>query len=105
MEQSHQVQSTVEPTAQEIDCLEWKGEEAPYEFIDGVYYTKGISSGFMSLDTLRRAWREMIRAKKISEAKTELRKLTRQDNKASEFTKARIKNKAIKDIQEWQKAK
>lgn len=105
MEQPHQVQSTVEPTAQEVDRLEWKGEEAPYEFIDGVYYTKGIESGFMSLDTLRRAWREMVRAKKIAEAKTELRKLTRQDNKASEFTKTKIKNKAIKDIHEWQTAK
>lgn len=92
MEQQSTVQS-VGDWAQETTELSLNDVSVPYEFRDGTYYCEGLEGGYMSLDTLRRAWALKVRAEKLKEARSTVRAA-----KASESSK----KKAIRDYQKWQ---
>ena len=92
MEQQSNVQS-VGDWAQETTELSLNDVSVPYEFRDGAYYCEGLDSGYMSLDTLRRAWALKVRAEKLKEARS-----TARAARASESSK----KKAIRDYQKWQ---
>ena len=92
MEQQSDVQS-VGDWAQETTELSLNDVSVPYEFKDGAYYCEGLDSGYMSLDTLRRAWALKVRAEKLKEARS-----TARAARASESSK----KKAIRDYQKWQ---
>lgn len=93
MEQQDSVQSIEGNWAQETTELSLNDVSVPYEFRDGAYYCEGLDGGYISLDTLRRAWAMKVRAEKIQKARQTVRAA-----RASE----KDKKKAIKDFQKWQ---
>lgn len=98
MEQQNTVQSLKKEGnwAQETTELSLHEVSVPYEFKDGLYYCEGVEGGYMSLDTLRRAWGLQVKAKKIKEA----RALASGIGKASKAEKD--KEKARKEYRKWQ---
>lgn len=107
MEQQDPVQSLAESSkdskslegnwAQETTELSINDVTAPYEFRDGAYYCEGLDGGYISLDTLRRAWAMKVRAEKIKEARGQASAIGRA-SKNSEATK----EKARKEYRKWQ---
>ena len=95
MEQQDSVQSIEERGnyAQETTELSINDVSVPYEFRDGAYYCEGLDGGYISLDTLRRAWVMKVRAEKIKQARQTVRA-----GRAS----VQDKKKAIRDFQKWQ---
>ena len=95
MEQQDSVQSLegLGNYAQETTELSLNDVSVPYEFRDGAYYCEGLDGGYISLDTLRRAWAMKVRAEKIQKA--------RQTVRAARVSE-KDKKKAIKDFQKWQ---
>lgn len=99
MEQQDQVQS-VKPLgeyAQETTELSLHDVSVPYEFRDGAYYCEGLDGGYISLDTLRRAWAMKVRAEKIKHAKA----VAVGTGRASTATPA-AREKARKEYVKWQ---
>ena len=86
--------------AQETTELSINDVSAPYEFRDGAYYCEGLDSGYMSLDTLRRAWALKVREEKIKHAQA----VAVGKGRASTATPA-AKEKARKEYVKWQKTK
>lgn len=83
--------------AQETTELSINDVSVPYEFRDGAYYCEGLDSGYMSLDTLRRAWALKVRAEKIKHSKA----LAVGKGRSSTATPA-AKEKARKEYVKWQ---
>lgn len=105
MEQQDQVQGLAQPSGVDTENLEWKGEEAPYEFRNGLYYTPSIDSAFLSLETLRKAWKAKVRADKLAEARTAIRPpVGRAAKTVSQKEFKRKQQKALEDFKEWQQA-
>lgn len=99
MEQQDQVQS-VKPLgeyAQETTELSLNDVSAPYEFRDGAYYCEGLEGGFMSLDTLRRAWSLKLREEKMKYN----RAVATGKGRAANHPKA-VKEKAREEYIKWQ---
>lgn len=99
MEQQDQVQSinSLGEYAQETTELTINDVSAPYEFRDGIYYCKDLEGGFISLDTLRRAWAMKVKEEKVKHSKA----LAAGVGRASTMTKA-AKEKARKEYVKWQ---
>lgn len=99
MEQQDTVQSLADlgSFAQETTELTINDVTAPYEFRNGMYYCEELDSGFMSLDTLRRAWALKVKAEKIKET----RALASGVGKAANNPE-HIKEKARKEYRKWQ---
>lgn len=97
MEQQDPIQSVEGNFAQETTELSINDVTAPYEFRDGAYYCEDLDGGYISLDTLRRAWAMKVRAEKIKEARGQASAIGRA-SKNSEATK----EKARKEYRKWQ---
>lgn len=103
MEQQDQVQGVTESSkdsgefARETTELTINDVSAPYEFIDGIYYCKDLDGGFISLDTLRRAWALKVKEEKVKH----LRAVAVGQGSASKHS-ASVKEKARKDFVKWQ---
>lgn len=99
MEQQDQVQNikSLGEYAQETTELTINDVSAPYEFRDGIYYCKDLEGGFISLDTLRRAWAMKVRAEKVKHSKA----VAVGTGRASTATPA-AREKARKEYVKWQ---
>lgn len=97
MEQQDNLQSVEGDFAQETTELSINDVTAPYEFRDGVYYCKDLEGGYMSLDTLRRAWALKVRADKIRESRA------RSSGTGNTDKSPKAKEKARKEYVKWQK--
>lgn len=125
MEQSNQVQSLVQASTgsktsvQDVSVeslqesvaasqvapdkipLEWNEESMDYSFKDGAYTCEYVEGSFMSLTSLKKAWREKLSKEKLAQAQKNL--LHARDPR-SEMTPAARKvavNKAMKDKKKW----
>lgn len=94
MEQQDQVQSVKEEGtyAQETTELSINDVSAPYEFIGGLYYCKGLEGAYTSIQLLQRAWASKVRADRIKAAR----------NSATHEKTPQAKEKARKEYRKWQ---
>lgn len=73
MEQSESVQSVmgteaIQKAPDPEPVLEWNDADTPIEFKDGMYYCKDLEGGYLSRDSLKKAWRMMVWKKHMDEA-------------------------------------
>lgn len=96
MEQQDSVQGLGE-YAKETTELSVNDVSVTYEFREGAYYCRDLDGGYISLDTLRRAWIMKVRAEKIKEARGQASAIGR----ASKNSEA-AKERARKEYRKWQ---
>lgn len=110
MEQQNQVQSvneTLMVSTAEIQQapdkmpLSWHEESMDYVFKDGAYTCEGLEGSFMSIESLKKAWREKVSAEKLAQAQKDL--LHARDPRSAMTPAARkvAANKAMKDKKKW----
>lgn len=109
MEQSNQIQSVEAlqesvvsaQTATDVPPLSWNEESMEYSFKDGAYTCEGIEGFFMSIESLKKAWRQKVSQEKLQQAQKEL--LHARDPRSDMTPAARTKsvNKALKDKKKW----
>lgn len=100
MEQQDQIQSVTETSIEDPKELQWNEEVCPFVFEDGMYSVKGVEGKFMSIDTLKKAWRFAVSQKKLKEAATMMRASVRPGK--TEHKKAEMRNKAVEEKLKWQ---
>lgn len=110
MEQQNQVQSVTETlqesvvaaqTATDVPPLSWNEVSMEYTFKDGAYTCEYLEGSFMSITSMKKAWREKLSKEKLAQAQKEL--LHARDSR-SDMTPAARKvaaNKAMKDKKKW----
>lgn len=109
MEQQNQVQgvealqNSIAASQNTVDApaLEWHEEVMDYTFKDGAYTCEYLEGSFMSIDSLRKAWREKLSKEKLEQAQKELQHARRPDVKMTPAEKTRAVNKALKDKKKW----
>ena len=75
MEQSESVQGltmgteAIQKAPDPEPVLEWNDASVEIEFRDGMYYCKDLDGGYLTRDSLKKAWRMQIWKEKMAEAK------------------------------------
>lgn len=80
--------------------LNWNEENVEVEFRDGMYYCKDLDGGYLTRDSLKKAWRMQIWAKKMAEAQ-ELRERSIHSGKISSEERGKMRTAADGLEKKW----
>lgn len=91
-----QSQNTVDPVA-----LQWNEEAVDYVFKDGVYTCKDLEGSFMSITSLREAWRKHVSEVKVAQAQKDLLRARNSRTQLTPKQRSAAASKAMKEKEKW----
>lgn len=110
MAQQNQVQSVTETLqvsvaeiqqAPDKNPLEWNEVSMEYTFKDGAYTCEYLEGSFMSIESLKKAWREKLSKEKLAQAQKDLQHARDSRSDMPAYARKVAANKALKDKKKW----
>lgn len=80
--------------------IEWHEESVDIEFRDGMYFCKDLEGGYLTRDSLKKAWRIKISKEKIAKADEVIAKMAT-SGRSNQAERGKARDKAFKEKKKW----
>ena len=93
---AEEIQKTPDPAPE----LNWHEESVEIEFRDGMYFCKDLEGGYLTRDSLKKAWRIKISKEKIAKADEVIAKMAT-SGRSNQAERGKARDKAFKEKKKW----